>query len=192
MDFPEKSQSTTDRLYTWDEVRAMLDKESMRRAEYIARILLELQRHVGEKVMKIAAKEIYQIGYEKGRMRAGLMAEEGKKNDLDNLANLISHPSAQLYLGNRVEVSRDELVVKEDYCPLPRRWKDLGYKDEQIIAFCLLFDQVDKGMVEGYNPQFEAQLSGCRGLAEYGFCQMRVRRKEDSPRRHGERGGKRR
>lgn len=177
MEFPARSKNNTEELFTWDEVRALLDKETMRRAEYIARILIEMKKRFGEESLEIARKVIYQIGYEKGTLRANIMQAEGKENNLENLAKLVSHKNAQLYLGNQVSICDEEMVVKEDYCPLPRKWKEMGMQDEQIISFCLLFDQVDKGMVEGYNHQFEAILSGCRGLAENGFCQMVVRNK---------------
>ena len=176
MEFPEKSKHTTDELFTWDEVRTLLDKEAMRRAEYIARILISLKEHYGDELMEIARDVIYKIGFEKGQTRASLMKAEGKKNDLDNLARLISHKTAQLYLGNQTIVEMEKLVVTEDYCPLPRKWKDMGLSDDQIINFCLLFDQVDKGMVEGYDQELEAHLSGCKGLSENGYCQMCVTR----------------
>jgi len=177
MEFPEKSKSTTGRLFTWDEVRKLLDKESMRRAEYIVRILSELSKQFGEQVYTAAARAIYQIGYEKGQARAQAMKTEGQENDLESLARLISHETAQLYLGNKVEVQDSQMVVREDYCPLPRKWKEMGLSDSEIVSFCLLFDQVDKGMVEGYNQDFIASLSGCQGLAKSGYCQMVVKQK---------------
>lgn len=175
--FPENSQKTTDKQFTWEEVRALLDKESMRRAEYIATILEALKEKYGEEVMTIAAKAIYNIGYEKGKMRAELVKESKKENDLPSLAKLVSHEMAQLYLGNSVEVGEDQMTVRETYCPLPRRWKEMMLDDEEIIGYCRLFDQVDRGMAEGYNPEFVAELSGCWKLAETGFCQMVIRRK---------------
>ena len=178
MDFPEKSHSSTNELFTWDEVRVLLDKEATRRAEYIARIIIELSSHYGEEVKKIASEVIYQIGFKKGQNRAILMKEAGKPNDLENLANLVSHKNAQLYLGNQVKVEHNWLLVTEDYCPLPRKWKEMGLPDDQIEDFCQLFDQVDKGMIEGYNQNFEVHLSGCRDLARNGICQMLVEKVE--------------
>lgn len=70
MEFPDKSRSTTDKLFSWNEVRKLLDKETMRMAEYIARILIKLSELYGGDVFKVAAKVIYQIGFEKGRARA--------------------------------------------------------------------------------------------------------------------------
>jgi hypothetical protein len=178
MSFPERSKCTTEQVFTWDEVRELLDKEVMRRAEYIARILETLQEKFGAEVLEIAAKVIYDIGYEKGEMRARLVNEKGQDNDLTCLAQLISHKMSQLYLGNSVEIDGIGLSVREDYCPLPRKWKQMGLPDAKIISYCLLFDQVDKGMVEGFNHEFEAELSGCKGLAENGFCEMIIRAKE--------------
>jgi hypothetical protein len=178
MEFPEKSRSTTDKLFTWEEVRKLLDKETMRRAEYIARILIKLSEFYGGDVFTVAAHVIYQIGFEKGRARARFVEAEGSENNLENLAKLVSHETAKLYLGNEVEVKPDQLLVREDYCPLPRKWKEMGLPEDQIVSFCFLFDQVDKGMVEGYNREFEAHLSGCRDLAETGHCQMLVKRRD--------------
>jgi hypothetical protein len=175
--FPDRSHQSTDKLFTWDEVRVILDKETMRRAEYIARILEALQSEYGDQVLSIAKKAIYEIGYEKGARRADIVADQGETNNLINLARLVSHDMAQLYLGNEVEVVENRMVVRETYCPLPRKWKEMGFPDDQIVDYCLLFDQVDKGMVEGYNPNFEAMLTGCRDLAAIGFCQMVVQAK---------------
>jgi hypothetical protein len=177
MEFPERSHSTTDKLFTWDEVRALLDKESMRRAEYLARILESLRKHYGDQVLEIASRVIYDLGYEKGQARARLVQQAGDETDLPSLAKLVSHDMARLYLGNSADVTADPMLIRETYCPLPRKWREIGMDDETIVAYCHLFDQVDKGMVEGYNPSFEAALSGCTGLAQNGFCQMVVRKK---------------
>ena len=174
MEFPEKSRSTTDKLFTWDEVRKLLDKESMRRAEYITRILEALRDQYGDQVIEVAAQVIYNIGHEKGALRAKLMQEKGQSNDLPNLANLVSHEIARLYLGNTVEIHDEEIVIREDYCPLIKKWSDMGMPEEKIAGYCRLFDQVDKGMVEGYNQEFVAELTGCEGLAGKGYCGMVV------------------
>lgn len=177
MDFPARSQTETDRLFTWDEVRTLLDKESMRRSEYIARILEALREKFGDEVIKIAGQAIYNIGYEKGANRAKLVKEQGQENDLSSLAGLISHPTAQLYLGNKVEVADDRMIVTEDYCPHPKKWKEMGFPMEKVVSYCMLFDQVDKGMIEGYNKAFEAELTGCWNLGKSGACQMFVWKK---------------
>jgi hypothetical protein len=178
MEFPENSKVSTEKQFTWDEVRTLLDKEAMRRAEYIARLLLRLSSLYGEEVFEIAKREIYQIGFEKGQGRAKSLIKEGRENNLSNLAGLVSHEIAQLYLGNSVTVDDERMTVIENYCPLPRKWKEMGLDDGQIIELCLIFDQVDKGMVEGYNNSFEASLTGCHGLHEKGLCQMVICRKE--------------
>lgn len=177
MNFPKRSKHSTEQVFSWEEVRELLDKEAVRRADYIARILENMREVFGDKVFEIAAEVIYNIGYEKGKIRARLAKEKGQNNDLTCLAQLVSHRTAQLYLGNNVEIDGDTMFVREDYCPLPVKWKEMGLPDDKIISYCLLFDQVDKGMVEGFNPAFEAMLSGCKGLAEKGFCEMIVRRK---------------
>jgi hypothetical protein len=177
MEFPAHSHRSTDKLFTWEEVRALLDKESMRRAEYLARIVEALREQYGHQVLEVAGQVIYDLGYEKGQARARLVQQAGGETDLASLAKLVSHEMAQLYLGNSAEVTEDDMLVRETYCPLPRKWRDIGLDDETIVQYCHLFDQVDKGMIEGYNPEFVAELSGCTALAAKGFCQMVVRKK---------------
>ena len=176
-EYPRQSKNTTERQFSWDEVRALLDKEAMRRAEYIVRILEALQAKFGDEVMAIASKVIYELGFEKGTKRAQLMEQNGQPNDMPNLAKLVSHEIAQIYLGNSAVVNGDELIIREDYCPLIVKWNDMGFPDEKIVNYCTLFDQVDKGMVEGYNNDFRAELTGCAGLKGKGYCGMLVRRK---------------
>ncbi len=175
--YPRQSKNTTVRQFSWDEVRSLLDKEAMRRAEYIARILEALQAKFGDEVMAIASKVIYDLGFEKGSIRAQLMEQNGQPNDMTNLANLVSHEIAQIYLGNSAVVNGEELIIQEDYCPLIVKWSDMGFPEEKIVNYCTLFDQVDKGMVEGYNNDFRAELTGCAGLTGKGYCGMLVRRK---------------
>lgn len=174
MDFPSKSKATTCQTFSWDEVKARLDKEFMRRGEYLARILVALRERFGDEVFEVTKSVIYRIGYEKGSYRADLVKQADKENDLENLAELISHKISRLYFGTTPELSERKLIIREEYCPLPVKWKKMGYSDDQIVEFCALFDQVDKGMVEGYNENFTAELSGCTTLAEDGLCQMSV------------------
>jgi hypothetical protein len=47
--------------------------------------------------------------------------------------------------------------------------------DPDTVRFCRIFDQFDTGMVDGYNPAFEAELGGAEGLATLGHCQTRLR-----------------
>ncbi|MCX6054265.1 MAG: L-2-amino-thiazoline-4-carboxylic acid hydrolase [Chloroflexi bacterium] len=177
-DFPLKSNTVVKDTFTWDEVKSFLDKEYMRRAEYIADIVLAMKERYGEEVYDIVRKVIYNIGFEKGKTRAKIVKEKGHSNDLDSLAELVSHRLSRLYYGTSPEVNGDKLVIKETYCPLPIKWKEMGMENDEIIRFCLLFDQVDKGMVEGYNDNFAAELTGCKGLSDCGFCQMVVRVKK--------------
>ncbi len=177
-DFPPKSNSVVNDTFTWDEVKGFLDKEYMRRAEYIADIILAMKERYGDEVYEIVKQVIYQIGFEKGQLRAQVVKEKGQDNDLQSLAELVAHRLSRMYYGTTPEVSENKLVVRETYCPLPIKWKEMGMSDEEIVRFCLMFDQVDKGMVEGYNEKFVAELTGCRGLSERGFCQMIVRLKD--------------
>jgi hypothetical protein len=175
--FPVRSQVSTEETFSWDAVRAMLDKEYMRRAEYIARIVMAMRKEYGEGVYDVVKQVIYQIGYEKGKARAALAESQGQARDLESLANLIAHKTARLYLGTTPEVREGHMVVRETYCPLPIRWREMGLTDDELVAFCMMFDQVDRGMIEGYNDTYEVELSGCRGLAEKGYCQMIVSKK---------------
>jgi hypothetical protein len=84
---------------------------------------------------------------------------------------------ACLYLGTTVEVKPDRMTVSETYCPLPAYWKSIGFPDAEVLQFCRMFDQVDKGMVEGYNGEYTTDLGGAAELAEQGYCQMIVRKK---------------
>ncbi len=181
MEFPAQSDATTDALFTWPEVKTLLDKEHTRRAEYVTRILMALRERFGEEVMDIARKTIYQMGYEKGRARAAHVTQQGDGRDLVSLANLVAHRISRLYYGTTARVSGEELTMRETYCPLPRKWQEMGLPDDQVIELCLLFDQVDRGMVEGYNSDFVTELSGCEKLSEVGFCQMTVRKKGNAP-----------
>lgn len=178
MVFPTKSNTKIDDTFTWEEVKGFLDKEYMRRAEYIAKIIQAMKERFGEEVFDIVRQVIYDIGFEKGKMRAQIVKENGQDNDIKSLAELISHRLSKLYYGTTPEVTEGKLVIKESYCPLPIKWKEMGMEDAEIIRFCLLFDQVDKGMVEGYNEKFVAELTGCKGLSDCGYCQMVVHMKE--------------
>jgi hypothetical protein len=180
LEFPAESNRSTDETFTWAEVKEIMDKQIMRRAEYVTSVIEAMREHFGEEALEVAAEAIYQIGYQKGVARSELVLSEGRANDLESLSELIAHKMSRLYLGTTTEVSGDELRVKETYCPLPVYWKSIGMPDEEIVRFCKIFDQVDKGMIEGYNRDFITELSGAEELALQGYCQMVVRQKEGS------------
>ena len=180
LEFPTESHRSTDELFTWDEVREIMDKQIMRRAEYVTSVILAMRERFGEEALDVAAEAIYQIGYRKGEARAELVGQTGETNDLESLSELIAHKMSQLYLGTTTEVEGDELRVNETYCPLPVYWKSIGMADDEIVRFCKIFDQVDKGMIEGYNPDFIPVLGGAEELASQGYCQMVVRRKPEN------------
>jgi hypothetical protein len=173
--FPDRSHRSTDETFTWDEVKAIMDKEIKRRAEYVTQIILAMRDRFGDEAYDVAAKAIYQIGYRKGQTRQELVKAQGQANDLESLSGLVAHRMAQLYLGTTAELKPGELRVCETYCPLPVYWKSMGLPDSENLRFCRIFDQVDKGMVEGYNSSFEAELGGAEQLATQGFCHMTVR-----------------
>ncbi len=50
--------------------------------------------------------------------------------------------------------------------------------DAENLRFCRIFDQVDKGMVEGYNSNLTAELGGAEELASRGYCHMVVRHRK--------------
>jgi hypothetical protein len=178
LQFPRQSHQASDQTFTWDEVKAIMDKEIMRRAEYVTNIVLAMKERFGEEALDVAADAIYQIGHRKGKARSELVQGQGKQTDLASLSELIAHKMARLYLGTTTEMKMGELTVRETYCPLPVYWKSAGMSDADTVRFCKIFDQVDKGMVEGYNPAFEAELGGAEGLARLGYCQMIVRHKQ--------------
>ena len=177
--FPAQSGRSTDDVFTWDEVKAIMDKEIMRRAEYVTGVVEAMRERFGDEALEIAAQAIYQIGYRKGKARSELVQAEGKANDLPSLSELVAHKMARLYLGTTAEMKLGALTVRETYCPLPVYWKSIGMSDAETVRYCKIFDQVDKGMVEGYNPLLTADLGGAEELARLGYCQMVVR--ERSP-----------
>ena len=177
LEFPSQSHQSTDQMFTWDEVKAIMDKEITRRAEYVTSVIMAMREQYGEGALDIAAEAIYQIGYKKGKARSELVLEQDEENDLESLSTLIAHKMSTLYLGTTTEIEGDMLKVKETYCPLPVYWKSIGMADKEIVSFCKIFDQVDKGMVEGYNSDFTTDLSGAEELALQGYCQMVVRKK---------------
>lgn len=175
LEFPRRSDMTTDDVFTWDEVKAIMDKEIMRRAEYVTSVVEAMRQRFGDEAVDVAAHAIYQIGYRKGKARAGLVQEQGRPNDLESLSELVAHKMARLYLGTTAEMRLGTLTVRETYCPLPVYWKSIGMSDAETVRYCKVFDQVDKGMVEGYNRQLTADLGGAEELATLGYCQMVVR-----------------
>lgn len=177
LDFPTDSNLTTDKTFSWDEVKEIMDKQIMRRAEYVTAVIEAMRERFGEVAYDVAARAIYQIGHTKGKSRAELVRRQGQENDLENLSELIGHEMARLYLGTKTELGDDELLVRETYCPLPVYWKSIGFSDLEIVRFCKIFDQVDKGMAEGYNSDFSTELGGAEQLAKKGYCQMIIRRK---------------
>jgi hypothetical protein len=177
LQFPRQSHQASDHTFTWDEVKAIMDKEIMCRAEYVTTIVLAMKERFGDEALDVAADAIYQIGHRKGKARSELVQSQGKQNDLASLSDLIAHKMARLYLGTTTEMKMGELTIRETYCPLPVYWQSAGMSDAEALRFCKIFDQVDKGMVEGYNPAFKAELGGAEGLARLGYCEMVIRRK---------------
>lgn len=178
LQFPTQSHRSTDQVFTWDEVKAIMDKEIKRRAEYVTQIILAMRDRFGEEAYDVAAGAIYQIGYRKGQARSELVESQGQAADLESLAGLVAHKMAQLYLGTTAELQPGEMKVCETYCPLPVYWQSMGLADTETVRFCRIFDQVDKGMVEGYNSSFVAELGGAEELATKGYCHMTVRQRQ--------------
>lgn len=168
MDFPERSKRTTDETFTWDEVRKRLDEEFMNRANYTARILLALSEKYGDGVLDVAKKEIYEIGYEMGKRHAAT----AKEKSLEHLLEIFSHKIDVLYFGFTAELFEDKFVGRMEHCPMPRQWKQMGMTDDEIVHFCSIFDHVDKGVIEGYSERYTGVNTGCRMLAEKGYCQL--------------------
>ena len=180
MEFPTKSGGSTDETFDWNFVKTLLDKEFHRRAEYVTKIVMAFKERYGDEAFDLARQTIYNIGYEKGQKRAKIAEENGETISLENLAGQVAHKVSRLYFGTDPKVEGEKLVVRESYCPLPLKWKEMGFNDKEIVELCLMFDQVDKGMAEGYNAEWTADLTGCRTLAEKGYCQMVVRKKSQT------------
>jgi hypothetical protein len=178
MDFPTKSGGSTDETFDWDFVKTLLDKEFHRRAEYVTKIVMAFKERYGDEAFDLARETIYNIGYEKGQTRAKIAEDSGDPISLENLAGQVAHQVSRLYFGTVPQLEDNKLVVREYYCPLPLKWKQMGFNDDEIVELCLMFDQVDKGMAEGYNANWTADLTGCRTLAEKGYCQMVIRAKD--------------
>ena len=43
LEFPSESHQSTDETFTWDEVKEILDKQIMRRAEYVTSVILAMR-----------------------------------------------------------------------------------------------------------------------------------------------------
>jgi predicted hydrocarbon binding protein len=168
MEFPERSNRTTDEKFTWDEVRERLDEEFMNRANYTARILLALREKFGDEVFDVAKKVIYEIGCEMGERHAAT----AKEKSLEHLLEIFSRKIDVLYFGFTAELLDDKFVGRAEHCPMPRQWKQMGMTDEEIVHFCSIFDHVDKGVIEGYSERYTGVNTGCRTLAEKGYCQL--------------------
>jgi len=173
MEFPERSKKTTDDTFTWDEVRKYLDEGYMDRAKYVARILLALSQKYGDEVFDVAKETIYEIGYEKGQEHAATTEEKS----LEHLLKFYSDKVHGLYFGYFAELSGDKIVRRTDHCPMPRQWKQMGMTDDEIVLFCSIFDYLRPGIVEGYGEQYSCENTGCRTLAEKGYCQMIITKK---------------
>jgi hypothetical protein len=172
--FPQKSRQETDQKFTLDEIREEMDRAIMARAEFLAEILLRLKKIYGDNVIKVATDAIYDIGVRKGKKIASRVPE----NSIENFPKEFSSRLDGLYWGFFAKKKGDTLDTYLEYCPLARKWQEMGLSDEQIIEFCTMSDAIDKGVIDGYNDKYTAVNSGCRALAETGRCGMIVRRKE--------------
>ena len=115
--FPQKSHRTSDQTFTWEEVKAIMDKEIKRRAEYVTTVILAMQEKFGDEALDVAAQAIYQIGYKKGKARSEIVAEQGQETDLESLSELIAHKMSRLYLGTSTSIEAGQLKVKGNLLP---------------------------------------------------------------------------
>ena len=155
MDFPKQSHRTTDETFTWEEVKAIMDKEIMRRAEYVTAVIQSMRERFGEEALEVAAEAIYQIGYKKGKARSELVIDHGQDNDLESLSEFVAHKMARIYLGTTAEVEGNQMRVSETYCPLPVFWRSIGMSDDEVVRFCKIFDQVD---YQGYHDYIAEEV----------------------------------
>ena len=172
--FPKKSRQDTDLRFTLDEIREEMDRAIMARGEFLAEILLRLKKIYGDNVINVATEAIYDIGYRKGKKIASRVPE----NTLENFPKEFSNRLDGLYWGFFAEKKGDTLDTYLEYCPLSRKWEEMGLSDAQIIELCTMSDTIDKGVIDGYNDKYTAVNSGCRTLAETGCCRMLIKHKE--------------
>ncbi len=174
MEFPTKSKQTTSETYTFEEVRGLMDRLHFARAEYLASILLALQARFGDEVMKIAGDAIFEIGRHQGQQLGKLSKD---KSLADFAEGFMGDKFDRPYWGYVIEQSSDKLVTGYmEYCPLPRKWKDMGLPDDQIQKLCSTCDNIDKGLAAGYPGGVQEENSGVRTLSTEGRCRMTIKR----------------
>ncbi len=173
LNFPKKSGQETEEKFSLDEIREEMDRAIMARGEFLAEILLRLKKIYGQNVVDVAREAIYDIGYRKGKKIASRVTE----NTIENFSKEFSSRLDGLYWGFFAEKKGDSLDTYVEYCPLSRKWEEMGLSDDQIVELCDMSDAIDKGVIDGYNDKYTAENSGCRTLAETGCCRMMVVRK---------------
>ena len=68
------------------------------------------------------------------------------------------------------EASEEKLYIEFHYCPLVEAWKKLGYSDDDIVLFCDIAMDGDRGIAAEYDP-FEFHLG--RTIAKGDpFCEI--------------------
>ena len=120
-------------LLPGNEVKVLLDKEFYRRAEYVTKILMAMKERYGEEAFNIAKQAIYDIGFEKGQHRAQVARENNEEISLENLSSQVTHKISRFYFGTTSDFQGDQIVIRETYCPLPRKWKEMGFSDDEIV-----------------------------------------------------------
>ncbi len=173
MEFPAKSSHTTHKTFTFEELRAVLDRMNFSRAESVTMIVMRMRERFGEEAVEVAKQAIYDIGYKAGQA----MAANAKDKELGTfLDGFLGDEIEQLYWGWTLEQKSDQAIVGHvEHCPLPRKWKQMGLSDQQMIELCGIFDYVDKGITAGFNEALEIENSGVSTLSSAGYCRMAMR-----------------
>jgi len=137
------------------------------RALYLLFIKREMEKTDIPNVEAILAKAIYSYGKYKSK---------GKEFKTPKaFINLISNPLSNLVMeGKVVEESEEEIILRENYCPLYQAWKEAGCSTEEIVRLCRIADWVDIGMIDSSPISVEF----CGNMPEAGeYCQMKITKK---------------
>jgi len=171
--FPEKSKKTTDETFTFEEIRGLMDGLIFGRAEYVAELLISLKKRFGDEVFEIAKKTIYDIGYKRGQ----LIPPGAKGKDLASfLTGLAGSKFDKLYWGLTIDEQTDESITCHvEHCPLPRKWKQMGLSNDEMVEMCTIFDYIDKGLAAGYHEDIEMENTGVKTLGTEGYCRLTIR-----------------
>jgi len=92
----------------------------------------------------------------------------------DFLDFIFTTRSQKVMIGQVLENSDEQAVLREHYCPLYQAWKHAGCSVDEIKQLCGIADGVDLGMTE--NSPLEIEFGG--EMATIGnYCQMAIKKR---------------